>query len=46
MLVIALLLVWGGLAASIAYLRARPEVIVGPGAIDPDEYEQDDNRHE
>lgn len=46
MLVVSILLVWGGLVASIAHLRARPEVVAGPAAIDPDEYAQDDNRHE
>ena len=36
MLIFAICLVWGGLVASILFLRARPEVTTGPGAVDPD----------
>lgn len=36
MLVVAILIVWGGLLASVLYLRAKPEVVDGPWAVDPD----------
>lgn len=37
MMIVSIVIIWGGLLASILYLRARPEVTDGPGAIDPDD---------
>ncbi len=36
MMIVAIGLVWGGLVASILFLRARPEVVDGPWVHDPD----------
>lgn len=41
MMILALALVWGGLVASILFLRSRPETA---GAEDPDLVGQDDVR--
>jgi hypothetical protein len=41
MLIVALLILWGGLAASIVFLRNRPAVTDGPAARDPDEVDPD-----
>lgn len=35
MMIVAITIIWGGLAAAILNLRARPEVLDGPA--DPDE---------
>lgn len=43
MMIIALVLVWGGLIAAIMYLRSRPEVVGGPHE-DPDLVHEDDER--
>lgn len=43
MMIIALVLVWGGLIAAIMYLRSRPEVVGGPHE-DPDLVDEDDER--
>jgi len=41
--VIAAVLVWGGLAASIVFLARRPEVSAYPdGGLEPDERDEDD----
>ena len=39
MMIVAILVVWGGLAASILYLRSRPEVdlLEGPDLVADDE---------
>jgi len=39
MFVVAILILWGGLVASILFLRSRPMVTEGPGADDPDDLE-------
>ncbi len=43
MMIFAMVVVWGGLIASILYLRSRPEVIGGPHE-DPDLVRQDEDR--
>lgn len=43
MMIVALVLVWGGLIAAILFLRSRPEVVGGPHE-DPDLVLDDDTR--
>ena len=43
MMIVALVLVWGGLIAAILFLRSRPEVVGGPHE-DPDLVRDDDER--
>jgi hypothetical protein len=37
MLIVALAILWGGLTASILFLRRHPQVTEGPAAEDPDD---------
>lgn len=39
MFLVAILILWGGLAASITFLRRYPQVTDGPAAQDPDDYD-------
>ena len=41
MFVVAILILWGGLVASIIFLRNHPQVTSGPAADDPDDYDPD-----
>lgn len=43
MMIVALVLVWGGLIAAILFLRSRPEVVGGPHE-DPDLVRDDEER--
>lgn len=39
MFLVAILILWGGLTASILFLRRHPQVTDGPAALDPDDYD-------
>jgi len=39
MFLVAILILWGGLPASIIFLRNHPQVTDGPAAQDPDDYD-------
>jgi hypothetical protein len=41
-LLLALTLVWGGLIASILFLRSRPELAAYPAGGDDDDHREDD----
>lgn len=43
MMIVAMVVVWGGLIASILFLRSRPKVVGGPYE-DPDMVHEDDVR--
>lgn len=43
MMIVAMVVVWGGLIAAILYLRSRPEVVGGPHE-DPDLVRDDEER--
>lgn len=43
MMIVAMVVIWGGLIAATLFLRSRPEVVGGPHE-DPDMVREDDER--